>query len=1267
MRRKAAEWVALAAFIAFGPAVGRSAAAMDLPRLAAEASRYRAEAQPGPESAERQAEIARQCGFFRDLDESAATPRIPWGKPLAGGPVRALILNSWFAGREVVELAERLDLKYTHVALLREKDWPPLDRQGSNLFEPLESRLVESLKGDEPVIAFGSSPCPWPDLRARTRKAILEAVRSGKGLIYAGDLGPLATEMGQDFVADPQAVQAMRGSNPADLTLNDLLYPFYTSLWQEWPQSVCAGQFGKGRVVFLSFPADAAKNSLLFSPTGGGLAALNDPQREAACSALARALLWASRRTTCVSISLPESLTIKSEQTAGEPISVEISGFGVEWIDWYIQPVGDEPPAAEGRERLSAPGTQAAINPPHLAAGQYIIHAIARDADRASLAWTSARLTVTCGSTLNVAFNRPRYGPRDSAEVSVELMKAAESGLSLQCSLTDAFGRLMATETRQLAAGSGAETMRFNFPLNLTVAKTAIARVTLFQGDTVLVRAEASALVSGPETPNAERTFLYYIAGGDCFREAADQIGIAAMISSSETPAHPELERDDYNVLFWRSREAPAHPGLDLWRRSAMPDLEIAQPVPLEEHDRKPCLADPYYLARSQGWVREQARGMALAGEMGLFVADAWNYAGRGAQVTNLCHSPASEKAFRDQVRAEYGSLDRLNSAWGAHFASWEKVAAPLWEEVCKSGQFSAWMDKRRSEESVVADFFKKCAAAGKEVYPGFRLGLSGTLNPSEVCGYDWWKLMGAVDMVSLGDGPQVQLARSFAWPGHVLLRQADESPLDADPGRNAREIWDALFGGLNGVLDSAALAHSPFFWPDLSLRPNGIAVRSAVRALRAGPAELLSGATREDDGVAILYSQASLHAAAVEGMRGRPVDDQTYVRTLAGCEALLGDLGLQFRHIADDEVTAGALRQRGCRLLVLPYSQAISPEELGKIRSFLMAGGAVLADLCPGVTDAHGQAYRLSQMDNLLGLKRLFHRPLYRPGRLVVQPQPEHLLSGMEFDAVLGEPSLKLNGAVAWATFEGEGGARTPAAAFHRIGAGLSLLLNFSLAGYGSIEETASSGPEVRRDEATQKLVRTFLAAARIQPAVSVRADPPAGSRFGARFRSGEAVYLGLSAPPGGSRKVSVSLAGLEPSRRCVYDVRAHKYLGRVESFDYAMKESYGELLALMPREIGAVQLRAPEQAKRGRPAQVSVTLNGWKADLGRTLFRVEVCAPDGSLSAPYTRTIAGDRGRAETAIPFAFNDAPGEWRIRAIEVVSGNSGEARVNLSGD
>jgi hypothetical protein len=203
--------------------------------------------------------------------------------------------------------------------------------------------------------------------------------------------------------------------------------------------------------------------------------------------------------------------------------------------------------------------------------------------------------------------------------------------------------------------------------------------------------------------------------------------------------------------------------------------------------------------------------------------------------------------------------------------------------------------------------------------------------------------------------------------------------------------------------------------------------------------------------------------------------------------------------------------------------------------------------------------------------------------------------------------------------------------------------------------------------NDPARKLVRTFLAAAQIQPAITVRADPPAESGFGVRFRSGEAVYLGLSAPPGGRRKISLSFARLNPSKRCVYDVRAQKYLGRAVSLEYAMKDSDGELLALLPRQIGEVSLRAPKRAERGRPAPVSLALDGWKPDLGRTVFRLEVYDPAGNLNTAYTRTIGCEAGRADPAIPFALNDPPGDWRFRAIEVVSGHSDEARMTVSGD
>ena len=44
-----------------------------------------------------------------------------------------------------------------------------------------------------------------------------------------------------------------------------------------------------------------------------------------------------------------------------------------------------------------------------------------------------------------------------------------------------------------------------------------------------------------------------------------------------------------------------------------------------------------------------------------------------------------------------------------------------------------------------------------------------------------------------------------------------------------------------------------------------------------------------------------------------------------------------------------------------------------------------------------------------------------------------------------------------------------------------------------------------------------------------------------------------------------------------------------------------------------------------------------------------------------------ARGRPRADLAILFAFNDASGERLVRAVEVVSGHSGEARMAVIGE
>ena len=50
------------------------------------------------------------------------TPHIPWGRPLVGGPVKALVIANRYDHRQTVELAQRLSLDYETV-MIRSRCW----------------------------------------------------------------------------------------------------------------------------------------------------------------------------------------------------------------------------------------------------------------------------------------------------------------------------------------------------------------------------------------------------------------------------------------------------------------------------------------------------------------------------------------------------------------------------------------------------------------------------------------------------------------------------------------------------------------------------------------------------------------------------------------------------------------------------------------------------------------------------------------------------------------------------------------------------------------------------------------------------------------------------------------------------------------------------------------------------------------------------------------------------------------------------------------
>ena len=65
-----------------------------------------------------------------------------------------------------------------------------------------------------------------------------------------------------------------------------------------------------------------------------------------------------------------------------------------------------------------------------------------------------------------------------------------------------------------------------------------------------------------------------------------------------------------------------------------------------------------------------------------------------------------------------------------------------------------------------------------------------------------------------------------------------------------------------------------------------------------------------------------------------------------------------------------------------------------------------------------------------------------------------------------------------------------------------------------------------------------------------------------------------------------------------------------------------------------------------------------------GRAVVRLEVLDPAGQRQPAYSSNLVLGPGRTTRAIPFAVNDTPGRWTIRATLVQGGAAAEAVIVL---
>ncbi|MBN1810072.1 MAG: beta-galactosidase trimerization domain-containing protein [Planctomycetes bacterium] len=674
--------------------------------------------------------------------------------------------------------------------------------------------------------------------------------------------------------------------------------------------------------------------------------------------------------------------------------------------------------------------------------------------------------------------------------------------------------------------------------------------------------------------------------------------------------------------------------------------------------ERKPSLNDPEMWKLQEDFIRNESvgpfAGMARK-PVAVNLRDEPSVT-TSANPFDYDFSPVGLDAFREWLKDKYGTVEALNSEWETDFAGWadvtpfttEEIRAREYRRVDSAGtmKLAPWADHREFNDVTFAVVTEKFVKYTQGIIPGAYVGLEGLQMPHAFGGYDYWKLIRAMNWAEPYDiRCSREITRSFNPHIPVVA-----TGFETDGDKLATKLWYLALMGDRGIIiwpydgnmnDRVINTKSPGY----EITAIGSEVGRALRSLRSGAADLVATADQQVSPIAIYYSQASIRA---DWMLETREDGSTWLKRYSSYESkhnqkararealgkLLEDVGYQYNYVSYEQVARGELVNAGYKLLLAPRLHALSSKEAGEVRRFVENGGTLITDIYPGIMNEN-----CTSADT--GLRGVLGLPA--AGKLLWKNRPESV------DLPLGDAgTVKLN------TF------REPGAAYKEtsFGKGKAIVTGADLFYAYESERLTASGGKIR-----EYMTAVIRQAGIPDHGISVEQDGqgrPAAveTHF---YRGVNCDIVGLNRNPvyliteelkdladktgvAGPVRVTVKL----PYAAYIYDAGRKGLLGRGTSAEVEIRPELPAVLALLPYEVTGIDARlAPVQGgihvtgviKTAEPVEkwalhaltLSVMQGGKELPLG-ALF-----AENGSFDGTVTVPLGITRGRKD----FVLRDA--------------------------
>ena len=663
---------------------------------------------------------------------------------------------------------------------------------------------------------------------------------------------------------------------------------------------------------------------------------------------------------------------------------------------------------------------------------------------------------------------------------------------------------------------------------------------------------------------------------------------------------------------------------------------------------------------------------------------------------------------FREYLKLRYKTVEALNARWGVAFKDWAEVkylrkyAYPYgWLYVKPAADveqnLAPYVDTHAFAEWWVNEYVRNFTAGLRQEYP-----VGGWSKSFEFTFTDWCEIP-MTHFCSTADPHGTAMWHAYArrkTPGDVPFYHLNWGFYE-DTGQTM-QFW------LQGIIAGATYLDNwgeLFNW-DMTHTRASLAVKELARQLEPSGNLMLNAHPVDDPRIGIFLEETPWRLARGRPayfLKGRGPNAETYgalvesppcASYLASAEgplfAALTSTGYAPRYIAPAEIA-------GCRIIFLPYAEAMSQENAGRLREFVGNGGILVALPKLAEYDEGGKPYAevpgagLAELFGLrvqgdwMGRESIVPLPghddsarilyeYYQPGQKL-PPEKEAEVLAFNFPASYGGHPIRLTSeahqsvkpvdAKVLARHEDN----EPAITWRKYGKGAAIFLNV-LHGWPGLLHV----PTDLRAVAFAYTLRTIVEYAGIQADCWFETMSDNGS-----IAPQLAVYR-YTGPKGIIRVIGVyndwRSADVETRFiintpvKAVYDVLTGErlplrtHLGRQCAY-VPVPRGNGKLLALLPYEVTGVKVEAAKSSvKAGEMIELTASIVGGGENADVHPGRVMVLGADGRL-------LDGGRNILLDGKPVripTYLDQPGaRWEVAVRDCTTRKVGACTVNVRPD